>query len=214
MNRLKIAGIALLIGASAAVAQDNSGKPAQDGNAGAGKEAKPTTVVQTPKPATQDPNYVIGPDDELSVNVWREADISRTVPVRPDGRISLPLVNDVAAAGLTPMQLGTEITTRLKKFIAEPQVTIIVLRINSQRIFLIGEVSRAGAYPLLPNMTVLEAITSAGGLSPFAKQSKIHIMRKEDGKQTTFPFNFKEALKGIHPEQNIVLKAGDTIVVP
>lgn len=214
MNKITFFGLAFVATATALTAQDASPKSGQEQKPAEQQDAKGAGAPQAPKAATTDPNYVIGPEDELSVNVWREADISRTVPVRPDGKISLPLVNDVQAAGLTPMQLGMEVTTRLKKFIAEPQVTIIVLRINSQRIFLIGEVNHPGAFPLLPNMTVLEAITTAGGLSPFAKQSKIHVMRKEDGKQITLPFNFKEALKGIHPEQNIVLKAGDTVVVP
>jgi|ERR1700674_735064 len=169
---------------------------------------------QTARPATGDPNYVIGPDDELSVIVWKEPEISRTVPVRPDGKISLALLNDVQAAGQTPMQLGLEITSRLKKFIADPQVTIVVIRVNSQRIFLVGEVTRAGAYSLLPNMTALEAISSAGGCTPFAKQTKIYILRKENGKEVRIPFNYKAVLSRQKPEQNIALKAGDTIVVP
>jgi len=178
------------------------------------KTVDTTADDQSPRPATGDPNYVIGPEDELSVIVWRETEISRTVPVRPDGKISLALLNDVQAAGQTPMQLGLEITTRLKKFIADPQVTIVVTRVNSQRIFLLGEVARAGAYTLLPNMTALEAISSAGGCTPFAKQSKIYILRKENGKEVRIPFNYKAVLNQQRPEQNIALKAGDTIVVP
>jgi polysaccharide export outer membrane protein len=201
-----------------------SGAHAQDGTSKATTDTKPASSkdnnggtpsdVPAPRPATDNPNYLIGPDDELNVSIWREPDISRSVPVRPDGKISLPLVNDVQAVGLTPMQLGAEITTRLKKFIADPQVTIIVTRINSQRIFILGEVPRAGAYPMLPNMTVLEALSLAGGVTAFAKQSKIHILRMEDGKQLNLPFNYKEALHGQHSEQNIILKPGDTIVVP
>jgi polysaccharide biosynthesis/export protein len=167
-----------------------------------------------PRPATDDPNYIIGPDDEVNVSVWREPDISRSVPVRPDGKISLPLLNDVQAAGLTPMQLAADITTKLKKFIDSPQVTVIMTRVNSQRIFILGEVARAGAYPLLPNMTILAALSSAGGLTPFAKQSKVHILRVENGKQTIIPFNYKDVVAGRHPEENVALKGGDTIVVP
>lgn len=215
-TRILVAVLVVLMGATGT-------PPQQQTNASAGSSDKKTDRTPSntdspseilPKPATQDPNYIIGPDDEVNVSVWHEADISRSVPVRPDGKISLPLVNDVQAAGLTPMQLGAEITERLKKFIADPQVTIIITRVNSQRIFLLGEVSRAGAYPLLPNMTVLAALSSAGGLTPFAKQSKIHILRIENGKQTTIPFNYKQVISGQHPEQNIELKAGDTIVVP
>jgi polysaccharide biosynthesis/export protein len=201
---------------SGAYAQDGTSKATTDTKPAASKDNSAGTAsdVPAPRPATDNPNYLIGPDDELNVSIWREPDISRSVPVRPDGKISLPLVNDVQAVGLTPMQLGAEITTRLKKFIADPQVTIIVTRINSQRIFILGEVPRAGAYPMLPNMTVLEALSLAGGVTAFAKQSKIHILRMEDGKQLNLPFNYKEALHGQHSEQNIVLKPGDTIVVP
>lgn len=177
----------------------------------AGSRAADEPVVQ---PATEDPYYIIGPEDELIVNVWRESDLSRSVPVRPDGKISLPLLNDIQASGLTPMQLGTEITSRLKKFIADPQVTIIVSRVNSQRIYIVGEVNHAGAFPLVPNMTVLEALSSAGGCTVFAKQTKIYILRLEDGREVRRPFNFKEVLSGRRMEQNVLLRSGDTIVVP
>jgi len=166
------------------------------------------------KPATDDPNYVIGSEDELIVSVWKEPDISRTVPVRPDGKISLALLNDVQATGLTPMQLGSAITERLKNFISEPQVTVIVTRINSHRIFVVGEVSRTGTYTLLPNMTALDAISTAGGFTPFAKRTKIYILRKENGAVTSIPFNYKQALHSRRPELDITLKPGDRIVVP
>jgi polysaccharide export outer membrane protein len=216
-NREIIGLIILLIGVATTLrAQDKSAKPSEQDKLVSDKDktgnrGSDETAV---KPATEDPNYVIGPEDELIVNVWRETDLSRTVPVRPDGRISLPLLNDVQASGLTPMQLGAEITTRLKKFIADPQVTIIVSHVNSQRIFIVGEVNRGGAFTLVPNMTVLEALSSAGGCSPFAKQTKIYILRVENGREVRHPFNFKEVLSGRRMEQNILLKAGDTIVVP
>src|SRR6266403_2092652 len=213
MRNTKILGLMILLAFPAATlcAQDKSSTKlvSDKDKAGNGGVGGPTA-----KPATEDPNYIIGPEDELIVNVWREADLSRSVPVRPDGKISLPLLNDVPASGLTPMQLGSEITTRLKKFIAEPQVTIIVSRVNSQRIYIVGEVNRAGAFPLVPNMTVLEALSSAGGCSPFAKQTKIYILRLENGQEVRRPFNFKEVLSGQRMEQNFLLKAGDTIVVP
>jgi polysaccharide export outer membrane protein len=165
------------------------------------------------KPAATDPNYIIGAQDVLDVNVWKEDQITKTVPVRPDGKISLPLLNDVQAAGLTPIQLGSLITEDLKKFVTNPQVTVIVREINSQRVYMLGEVSRAGAYPLLPGMTVLQALSSAGGFTPYANLKKIYVLRVENGKQQKLPFNYKEALsKG--GDQNIFLKAGDTIVVP
>jgi polysaccharide export outer membrane protein len=197
-------------------AQTGSSKPQADNKVVTDKDKAATVPPDVPavKPAVDDPNYVIGPEDELIITVWREPDISRTVPVRPDGRISLPLLNDVQASGLTPMQLGTEITSRLTKFISAPQVTVIVTKVSAQRIFVAGEVGRAGAYTFVPGMTVLEAISSAGGLTPFAKQSKVSILRMENGKQVRLPVNYKEVLNGRRPEQNISLKPGDTIVVP
>ena len=164
--------------------------------------------------ATEDPNYVIGPQDLIDVNVWKETDISRTVPVRPDGKISLPLLNDVQAAGLTPTQLGAQITASLKKFVTDPQVTVIVTAINSQRIYVLGEVTRPGAFPLLPGTTVLRGLSSAGGFTQFAKMKGIYVLRLENGKQVKYPFNYKDVVSGKHSEQDIVLKAGDTIVVP
>jgi polysaccharide export outer membrane protein len=134
--------------------------------------------------------------------------------VRPDGKISLPLLNDVQAAGLTPSQLAAQLTESLKKFVANPQVTVIVTTINSQRVYIMGEVIRAGAYPLLPGMTVLQGLSSAGGFTQFANLKKIYVLRQENGKQVKLPFNYKEVVGGKNPDQNITLKAGDTIVVP
>ena len=166
------------------------------------------------KAATADPNYTIGPQDVLDISVWKEPELTRSVPVRPDGKISLPLLNDVQAAGLTPSELAAQITTNLKKFVTAPQVTVIVTAINSQRVFIIGEVLRPGAFPLLPGMTVLQALSSAGGFTQFASLSKIYILRNEDGKQTKHPFNYKAAINGKQVDQNFLMKAGDQIVVP
>jgi polysaccharide export outer membrane protein len=166
------------------------------------------------KSATADPNYVIGAQDVLDINVWKEPDVSRVVPVRPDGKISLPLLNDVQAAGLTPAQLAAQITESLKKYVTSPQVTVIVATINSQRVYILGEVTRPGAFPLLPGMSVLQALSSAGGFTQFAKVKSIFVRRVENGKETKFPFNYKEVISGKKPEQDILLKAGDTIVVP
>ncbi len=166
------------------------------------------------KAATEDPNYTIGPQDVLDISVWKEPELTRSVPVRPDGKISMPLLNDVQAAGLTPSQLAAQITTSLKKFVTEPQVTVIVTAINSQRVFIIGEVLRPGAFPLLPGMTVLQALSSAGGFTQFASLGKIYVLRNEDGKQTKHTFNYKAAINGKQVDQNFLLKAGDQIVVP
>jgi len=159
-------------------------------------------------------SYVIAPDDVLAIDVWKEAEITRTVPVRPDGKISLPLLNDVQAAGLTATDLASVIAERLKKFIANPQVTVIVTTVNSQRIYILGEVPRGGVMPLLPSMTVLQAISSAGGFTQYANQKGIYVLRTENGQQVKYPFNYKEVVRGINIQQNIVLKPGDTIVVP
>jgi polysaccharide export outer membrane protein len=172
-----------------------------------GKE-NATSVAKT------DTSYLIGPEDVLNISVWKEEEVSRTVPVRPDGKISLPLLKDMQAAGLTPMQLADMITERLKKFMAQPQVTVIVTQVNSQRIFVIGQIARPGTYPLLPGMTILQAISSAGGLAQFANQKKIFLLRSEDGTQRKSLFNYKDVLEGRKSEQNLLLKAGDTIVVP
>jgi polysaccharide export outer membrane protein len=164
--------------------------------------------------AAADPSYIIGADDVLDISVWKEPDVSRSVPVRPDGKISLPLVSDVQAAGLTPTQLAADLTTRLKKFLNDPQVTVVVTAINSRRIYIVGEVARPGAFPLLPNMTVLQALADAGGFTTFANTKKIHILRMINGKQTEFPFEYREVLEGNKTSENITLLPGDEIVVP
>jgi polysaccharide export outer membrane protein len=187
--------------------QDDTKKQSSDANAAAAQAAPK-------KAATDDPNYIIGAQDVLDISVWKEPELTRSVPVRPDGKISMPLLNDVQAAGRTPLQLGNDITAGLKKFITDPQVTVVVTTINSQRVFILGEVNRAGAYPLLPNMTVLQALSSAGGFTIYASLKKIYVLRIEDGKQVKHPFNYKDVLAGKATDQNILVKAGDTIVVP
>ena len=172
------------------------------------------TVPQPPKPVTESPDYSIAPDDVLIIDVWKEPEISRTVPVRRDGKISLPLLNDVQAAGLTPTQLSSEIVEKLRATVVHPQVTVIVAQMSSERIYILGQVARGGAYPLVPEMTAVQALSIAGGLTPFAKRTKIYVMRIENGENKRFPINFKEVVSGHKPEQNIQLKPGDTIVVP
>ena len=176
--------------------------------------AAPAAEKAAPKPATADPNYLIGPQDVLDISVWKEPEVSRSVPVRPDGKISLPLLNDVQAAGLTPSQLITQITTGLSKFMTNPEVTVIVTAINSQHVYILGEVGRPGGYALLPDMTILQAISNAGGLTQFANGKKIYVLRPDGPKQDKLFFNYKEVLNGKHPEQNITLRQGDTVVVP
>lgn len=205
-NRLRNGiAIAVLMAVLPAHAQDTS-QPAQPKSTDAS--------ARTHKAATADPNYVIGGQDGIDISVWKEPELTRSVQVRPDGKISLPLLNDVQAAGLTPTQLAEQLTESLKKFVTNPQVTVIVTQINSQRIYILGEVNRAGAYPLLPNMTILQGLSSAGGFTQFANMKKIYMLRTENGKQVKYPFNYKEVISGKSPDQNVTLRAGDTIVVP
>jgi len=198
----------LLLAIPAAAQQDSGAKQVIRPAAPAGPNETPKIIAAT------DPNYVIGAQDVLDISVWKEPEVSRVVPVRPDGKISLPLLNDVQAAGLTPAQLAAQITDSLKKYVTNPQVTVIVTTINSQRVYILGEVTRPGAFPLLPNMTVLQALSSAGGFTQFAREKSIYVLRTEDGKQVKHPFNYKDVVNGKNSDQNIVLKAGDTIVVP
>ena len=161
--------------------------------------------------AANNSTYVIGPEDTLHVAVWKEPDLTATLPVRPDGKISMPLLNDVQAAGLTPMQLSASIAEKLKKYVTDPRVTIVVTAMNSQRIYVLGEVTHTGAMPLTPNMTVLQALATAG-FTQFANTKGIYILRQQNGKQEKIPVNYKQLIKGNAP--NITLKPGDTVVVP
>jgi polysaccharide export outer membrane protein len=159
--------------------------------------------------------YVIGVDDVLAINVWKEPDVSRTVPVRSDGKISLPLAGEVQASGETPLQLEKLLATKLQSFISEPEVTVIVSEVKSQKFNVLGMVSKPGSYPLTNSATVLDAIALAGGFRDFAKQKSIYILRQNpDGSQSRLPFNYKEVIKGKDSAQNIRLQPRDTIVVP
>lgn len=175
-----------------------------DASAGAADEVKSANVGS---------DYIIGADDTLHISVWKEPDLTETLPVRPDGKISMPLLNDITAAGLTPLQLRDTITEKLKKYIADPRVTVVVTGMNSRRVFVTGEVTHTGPMTLLPHMTVLQALAQAG-FTQFANPKAIYLLRTENGNQQKIPFNYKEVVKGNHPEQNIQLRPGDTIVVP
>jgi len=157
-------------------------------------------------------SYIIGPNDTVAISVWKEPDLTETVPVRADGMISLPLLNDVQAAGLTPMQLSGSITEKLKKYVSDPHVTVVVTQMNSQRVYVTGEVVHSGAMAMTPNMTVLQALASAG-FSQFANTKGIYILREENGAQKKYPVNYKKLVKG-EGQENYLLKPGDTIVVP
>jgi polysaccharide export outer membrane protein len=181
------------------------------------------SAAQTTTPATSgtsqvpahDNTYVIGVDDVLAVNVWKEPDVSRTVPVRSDGKISLPLAGEVQASGETPKQLETALAAKLQSFISEPEVTVIVTEVRSQKFNILGMVSKPGSYPLTNSSTVLDAIAIAGGFRDFAKQKSIYVLRQNaDGSQVRLPFNYKDVIKGKDLAQNVKLQPRDTIVVP
>jgi len=180
----------------------------------ASKPTQPATAPETSKVDSK--TYVIGENDVLEVDVWKDKEISRTVPVRPDGKISLPLIGEVQASGMTPLQLQDDLAQRLKSFIANPQVAVIVTDPRSHHFNIMGQVAKPGAYPLSQSMTVLDAISVAGGFRDFAKETKIYVLRTMPGGNNPerLPFNYKDAIKGKHPENNVVLKPGDTIVVP
>ncbi|MCD4754746.1 MAG: polysaccharide biosynthesis/export family protein [Deltaproteobacteria bacterium] len=158
--------------------------------------------------------YIIGPTDILEIHVWREPDLSRTIPVRPDGKITLPLLNDVQASGLTSLELKAEIEKGLDKFVESPTVSVAVQEIHSKNIFVLGQVVSPGGYPLQQDLTVLQALSLAGGLAEWADQGNVVILRNENGKQSRIKFDYKNISKGKYLEKNIVLKPGDTIIVP
>ncbi len=177
----------------------------------AGKSAQGPVAIAAGGPAAD--SYVIGASDVLSVTVWKQSDLSGSLLVRPDGMISMPLLGDVEAAGLTPLQLGNRIEAKLKKFVQDPEVAVVLTQSNSKVIYLLGEVGKKGPVQMTPGMTLLQAISSAGGLTDFANSKKIYVLRNDGEKQQRIQVHYKKALKG-DPTFNLVLQPGDTIVVP
>jgi len=164
---------------------------------------------------SHDASFIIGNDDLLAINVWKEPELTRSIPVRLDGRISLPLVGEVQAAGRTPLQLEHDIATKLRNYIDQPEVTVMIEKINSQKFNVLGQVMNPGSYSLTLATTVLDGIAAAGGFRDFAKQKDIYVLRQDSsGGQSRIAFNYKEIIKGKHLEQNIKLEPRDTIVVP
>jgi polysaccharide export outer membrane protein len=162
-----------------------------------------------------DTSFIIGNDDVLAINVWKEPDVTRSLPVRSDGKISLPLAGELQAAGRTPLQLEEDIANKLRTYITDPEVTVIVQEIKSQNFNILGQVTKPGSYPLTRSATVLDAIALAGGFRDFAKQKAIYILRQDTaGRELHIPFNYKTVIKGKNPEQNVRLQPHDTIVVP
>src|SRR5580698_3787547 len=187
--------------------------------AGSTGSAPAATAAQSPEITSSKPHddsFVIGNDDVLTINVWKEPDVSqKAIPVRSDGKISLPLVGEVQAAGRTPLHLEQDIAARLKTYIADAEVTVMVQQINSQKYNILGQVAKPGSYSLTNSQTVLDAIAIAGGFRDFAKQKSIYILRQNpDGTQSRLPFNYKNVVKGQDSAQNVKLQPRDTIVIP
>jgi len=175
------------------------------------RPAQGTGTASTGSPVPTD--YVIGPDDILSIVFWRDADMTQEVTVRPDGNITLPLMGDIKAAGLKPTELRDLVAKGAAKFIEDPNVTVVVRQINSRNVFITGGVTRPGPYPVSGQMTVLQLITVAGGLTEFADAKNIRILRTENGQTTFLKFNYNEVQDGKRLDQNIVLKPGDSVMV-
>lgn len=182
------------------------------------KQQKSQAAPDVAKPAdqaTKTGEYVIGTDDLLAINVWKEPELTRTVPVRPDGMITLPLVGDIRAAGLTPHELQDAIKKQISAFVPNAEVTVAIQEVKSLKFNIVGQVNKPGSYPLTKPMTVLDGIALAGGFKDFAKSKKIYILRTDaSGKQLKLPFNYNEVIKGNQVSQNIELESHDTIVVP
>jgi polysaccharide biosynthesis/export protein len=215
MKAMIVIAIAMLLGfASAPMAAQNAAKEKEKSAADPSPSQASSNQGSAGQPiSVAGPSYVIGADDVLLVSVWKEPDLTITLPVRPDGNISMPLLNDVPAAGFSPTQLAASITEKLKKYVADPRVTVIVTQINSRKVYVTGEVLHTGAIQLLPNMTVLQALADAG-FTQFANTKGIYVLREGNGRQQKIPVNYKRLVKGQAIDQNIILKPGDTIVVP
>ena len=196
---------------------------AQDGQAGPNRTDRDTSTTAstaniekmavTMATVSPEPSYVIGADDVLLISVWKEPDLSATVPVRSDGMISVPLLDDVQATGLTPMQLAALLNQKLKNYVVAPRVTVVVTQTNSHRIYVLGEVLHSGPISLLHKMTVLQALATAG-FNEFANTKGIYILRTSNGQEQKIPFNYKRVIKGAAASENILLQPGDVIVVP
>lgn len=202
-------GCAVLVMSTCLLAQnsEDASKPKTEG----ANAAQPGDSASKP----HNDSFVIGNDDVLAINVWKEPDISRSIPVRSDGKISLPLVGEVQAAGLTPLALEQAIAKKLESYISQPDVTVMIQQVNSQKFNVIGQVSHPGTFAIANGTTVLDGIALAGGFRDFAKQKSVVVLRQNaDGSQSRIPFNYKEVLKGKNPAQNFKLQAHDTIVVP
>ena len=178
-------------------------------------EQTPQASAANPAPAATvvPPGYVIGADDLLSIRFWSDAQLSADVVVRPDGKISIPLLNDVQAAGLTPEQLNAALEQAASKYIAEPDATVIVREVRSRKVYVLGQVARPNSVALNTDMNVLQVLTAVGGLLEYADKGNIVMVRSENGRERRFKFNYNDVVKGKKVQQNILLQPGDTIIV-
>jgi polysaccharide export outer membrane protein len=176
--------------------------------------AFPATLLPAAAHAQQSADYTLLPGDQLDVAVWREPDLTRKIVVRPDGKFSFPLVGEILAQGRSAAQITTEIESRLKKYIPEPVVTVSVTEILGNRIYVIGQVKTAGSYVMNPQLTIMQALSLAGGTTPFAKGNDILILRSSQGQQQTLRFRMDDVVSGRSVEQNVLLKSGDVVIVP
>jgi polysaccharide export outer membrane protein len=212
---LLLVGMLLASGAACSKAAENAGLAQKSSGIGATAQQSASAGAPVDRPSSPGTEYVIGAADILAVNVWKEPDISRTLPVRPDGKISLPLVGELQASGLTASKLQDVIAQKLKDYIANPQVNVVVQEVKSRTFNTVGKVLKPGSFDLAKPTSVLDAIALAGGFQDFAKVSKIYVLRRmPDGSQRMLPFNYKSVIKGKRLDQNIELQSGDTIVVP
>lgn len=209
LHRLLIHVAVLLLGASVTSA------PARGQEGNNPSQAPVVSSDASSAGKMHDDSFVIGNEDVLAVSVWKEPELTKSVPVRSDGKITLPLVGDVQAAGKTPLQLEQDLASKLQNFITSPSVTVSVEKVNSRKFNILGEVGRPGSFPLTASMTVMDAIATAGGFKDFAKKTGVYILRKApDGSQTRLNFNYKEFIKGKNPSQNVKLEPNDTVIVP
>lgn len=210
MKRLSYCLIFLLVITSGLRGETQKSKSKSNPNVA----AAPPPATDTNRSTEANGEFIIGPEDGLSINVWREPELSTSVVVRPDGKITLPLIDEIQASGLTTKQLQARIAEKLKDYVASPVVTVAVREIRSQSVTIMGEVGKPGNYPFGSPMTVVELIGRASGFREYAKTKKITIIREEGGRQVQFRFNYKDYIQGKRLQDNIVLKKGDVVIVP
>lgn len=209
--RLAIAVLSLAVpllgqAPSGSTADDHQSQPVTAGTA-----TPPENAANSPHSDT----YTIGNDDVLAISVWKEPELTKSIPVRSDGKISMPLIGELQAAGRTPLQLERDISGKLQSFITAPEVTVVVEKINSKKFNILGEVTKPGSYSLAQASTIVDAIALAGGFRDFAKKTGVYVLRKSpDGRETKIPFNYKDFIKGKNSGQNVQIEPNDTIIVP